>query len=334
MSSDRRRDANRRNALKSTGPKAEAGALVSRNNALTHGLRALQIVVPGEDPAAWDAHRDAVLADLEPRGAVEASLAEQVAAKLWRLGRVARHEADLIANAQHRDELLRAHERAHTRGNIYSDLSRADIPTRGDLERASRAVVKEGEVLAALDAVIGLLDALTGMADEDAFDDWNPLYEAIKAGLAVGERDLERIFRDREDEGPFLASHARGMLAIFGDPEEGRAFLLAKCRGERAEQAEKAAGVRARYRRVARRYEAALERRRLAASLPSGKDLDRIQRYEAHLERGLHKALDRLRDLREARGAIPPRGPAVAVAVVQAGQAIPEPQMASFGISS
>jgi hypothetical protein len=83
---------------------------------------------------------------------------------------------------------------------------------------------------------------------------------------------------------------------------------------------------------LARRYEEALERRRLAAGLPEAKDLDRIQRYEAHLERGLHKDLDRLHDLQAARGAVPPRGPSVAVAVVQAGsEAAAANQMASFG---
>jgi hypothetical protein len=69
---------------------------------------------------------------------------------------------------------------------------------------------------------------------------------------------------------------------------------------------------------LARRYEEALERRRLASGLPDANDLDRIQRYEAHLERGLHRDLDRLHQLKEARGAVPPRGPSVAVAVVQA----------------
>jgi hypothetical protein len=69
---------------------------------------------------------------------------------------------------------------------------------------------------------------------------------------------------------------------------------------------------------LARRYEEALERQRLASGLPEAKDLDRIQRYEAHLERGLHRDLDRLHDLKAARGAVLPRGPSVAVAVVQA----------------
>jgi hypothetical protein len=56
-------------------------------NALRHGLRSIQTVVPGEDPEAWEAHRAAVIEDVKPVGALEYALAEQVAVKLWRLGR-------------------------------------------------------------------------------------------------------------------------------------------------------------------------------------------------------------------------------------------------------
>jgi hypothetical protein len=40
MTSYRQVEANRRNALKSTGPRTEAGKQVSRRNALRHGLTA------------------------------------------------------------------------------------------------------------------------------------------------------------------------------------------------------------------------------------------------------------------------------------------------------
>jgi hypothetical protein len=78
------------------------------------------------------------------------------------------------------------------------------------------------------------------------------------------------------------------------------------------------------------RYEAALERLRVSRGLPDQSTLDKIQRYEAHLERGLHRALDRLQRLQEARGAVPSgHGPAMAVAVIQAA---PEAAgMGSFG---
>ncbi len=73
-----------------------------------------------------------------------------------------------------------------------------------------------------------------------------------------------------------------------------------------------------------------MERLRLSRGLPDEADLDKIQRYEAHLERGLYKALERLQTLQEARGAVPSsHKPAVALAVIQ-----PPPvngEMGSFG---
>jgi hypothetical protein len=49
MTSYRQIEANRRNALKSTGPKAEAGKQVSRRNALRHGLTAQTVISALED---------------------------------------------------------------------------------------------------------------------------------------------------------------------------------------------------------------------------------------------------------------------------------------------
>ena len=46
--------ANRRNSKKSTGPITEPGKKNSSRNALKHGLRSKELVLPGEDPAGYD----------------------------------------------------------------------------------------------------------------------------------------------------------------------------------------------------------------------------------------------------------------------------------------
>src|SRR4051812_6406004 len=85
------------------GPRTPEGVERCKLNACSHGLRAAEPVVPGETPADWEAPRSAIVPDLDPAGAIEIALAEQVASKLWRLGRIVRHEVDLIANAQDPD---------------------------------------------------------------------------------------------------------------------------------------------------------------------------------------------------------------------------------------
>ena len=66
MTTEIQAEANRRNALQSTGPKTGEGVEAARFNALRHGLRALQTVVPGEAPEEWEAHRNGVVEELMP----------------------------------------------------------------------------------------------------------------------------------------------------------------------------------------------------------------------------------------------------------------------------
>src|SRR5271157_1012311 len=47
--------ANQANAQKSTGPRSPEGKSASRFNALKHGIDAASLVIPGEDPADYEA---------------------------------------------------------------------------------------------------------------------------------------------------------------------------------------------------------------------------------------------------------------------------------------
>jgi hypothetical protein len=300
------------------GPRTAEGIEHCKLNALRHGLRSLEVVVPGEDLASWEAHRAAVVDDLGPIGALEEALAEQVAAKLWRLGRVARHEADLIANGQDPDELARAHRVQYGRNRIIESLGPADLPMLEDTREAEREAASVRGKAETWATALGHLEGLAEMGDGDALPSWD-LYEVLRDSLRFKEKDLERLFSDEEDEGPFLARHARVMLAKHGDPTETAEALIGIWREKVQEYEAKARKAERHRKSVARRYRGAIERRRRENGLPDAADLDRIQRYEAHLERGLHKALERLRDLKQMRGAAPPPPPTVAVAVVQRG---------------
>ena len=68
MTSYRQIEANRRNALKSTGPKTEAGKHSSRCNAVRHGLTAETVIGALED--AEDAFEAAIIADYDAQPAV------------------------------------------------------------------------------------------------------------------------------------------------------------------------------------------------------------------------------------------------------------------------
>jgi hypothetical protein len=60
---------------------------------MKHGLTGKQMVLPGEDPAEFDAYRSDLIIDLAPQGALEEILAEKIVADAWRLRRIPQLEA-------------------------------------------------------------------------------------------------------------------------------------------------------------------------------------------------------------------------------------------------
>ena len=72
--------ANRRNAMRSTGPRTTEGKLASKFNATKHGLRASEIVIPGqEDPLEFEALLQELWDDWTPEGRTEISLVTEIA---------------------------------------------------------------------------------------------------------------------------------------------------------------------------------------------------------------------------------------------------------------
>ena len=114
MTSYRQIEANRRNALKSTGPRTEQGKRRSRQNAVRHGLTAETVVVALEDIEDYQAFEAAVIADYDARTAVERELVLRLASLLWRIRRATAIETDLLqAQAETLDDHRYAFELAN-----------------------------------------------------------------------------------------------------------------------------------------------------------------------------------------------------------------------------
>lgn len=105
MASSKKIAANRANAQKSTGPKTQAGKEASRRNSLVHGLTAQVLLLDHEDPAEFEALRDALLADYPPDGpndVIGRSFVERLISVVWRIRRLPAYEHSLIAWMKHR----------------------------------------------------------------------------------------------------------------------------------------------------------------------------------------------------------------------------------------
>jgi hypothetical protein len=118
VTSDKKTQANRRNALKSTGPKTPEGKAAVRLNALKHGLLSQEILLPGEDEEALRELGQSLRAELQPVGELESLLVDRIIASYWRLRRLGRVEVGIFAWERSEELAERAEREAH---RYYSD---------------------------------------------------------------------------------------------------------------------------------------------------------------------------------------------------------------------
>ncbi len=166
MTSERQLRANRINALKSTGPRSEAGKERSARNALVHGLTGVQIVLEGEDPTQFEALRGELFDEFAPGTVCERHLVEQLAGLLWRLRRVPIFEAGLMTWISHCQDRL--HDKGLVRiGRAIISADQRSLPAhRGGLPRA---LVHDPRLLGrTLEAVLGRRDLLSKISRYEA----------------------------------------------------------------------------------------------------------------------------------------------------------------------
>src|ERR1700674_3323029 len=96
MTSQKQTDANRRNALRSTGPRTEEGKRASRQNAIRHGLTAETVIIGIEDAAEYREFESEIVTEYDPKSVVERELTRRLASLLWRLRRSSLMETGLL----------------------------------------------------------------------------------------------------------------------------------------------------------------------------------------------------------------------------------------------
>jgi hypothetical protein len=152
VTSDKQADANRRNALKSTGPKTPEGKDAVRLNALKHGLLSQELLLPGESEAALTELSEQMMAEWQPEGIVEALLVETIIASYWRLRRFRRVETDMLARQLY--EAMREQAQSEAKSYERNDLTDVveSITTITDEKKHREALSRAQEMQAKLDA--------------------------------------------------------------------------------------------------------------------------------------------------------------------------------------
>ena len=99
MTSLRQIEANRRNAIKSTGPTTPEGKERSSCNAVRHGLTAETVIAILESSDDYELFEAAVISDYNAETAVERQLVLRLASVLWRLRRATSMETAIFDSA-------------------------------------------------------------------------------------------------------------------------------------------------------------------------------------------------------------------------------------------
>lgn len=100
MATKKQIEANKQNALVSTGPVTPEGKAIAAQNAVKHGIFARDLLITAgdgkEDEQEYSELLDGLIVSLHPTGQMECLLVEKIAADYWRLRRVLRFESGSI----------------------------------------------------------------------------------------------------------------------------------------------------------------------------------------------------------------------------------------------
>ena len=169
MSSEQKIAANRINGRLSRGPVTEGGRARVRSNALKHGLTSKQVVLPGEDPAEFNALRSDLIAELAPQGALEQIFAEKIVADAWRLRRAQQLVPALYRREEREAELeVARREKSSCETSFFEQLMESSMPEpevrpdRREAHQAAEARLREirDEPVAPLIPLTRLLEKL------------------------------------------------------------------------------------------------------------------------------------------------------------------------------
>src|ERR687889_1152453 len=206
MTSKKQVQANRQNALKSTGPKTPEGKDAVRLNANKHGLRSQEVLLPGEDPEALKELDENLRAELQPVGELENLLVDGIVAAHWRLRRLRRVEAGIFAWELYGElaERARQEARTHEKTGLDQVMENTGLPTVILNQRKHKEALSEAKEMEAVQAGETATLGRTFIRDANEANAFSKLsrYEAsIERSLYRALHELQRLQAARLADG-------------------------------------------------------------------------------------------------------------------------------------
>jgi hypothetical protein len=198
MTSEKKAESNRRNALKSTGPKTPEGKAAVRLNALRHGLLSQEILLAGEDEQALMELGERLRDELQPVGELESLLVDRIISAYWRLRRVVRVETGIFARELYQElaERARREVSAYERSHLEKMLEDSSGPTTiTDPQKHQEALSKAQEMQAKLNAETATLGRtfIRDANEANAFSKLSRYESAIERSLYKALHELQRL---------------------------------------------------------------------------------------------------------------------------------------------
>lgn len=277
MASEKQKQANKKNAKLSSGPKTPAGKSKVAKNAIQHGIFTKELVINAgdgkEDLDDYKALLDGLMADLLPQGIMESLLVEKIAVNYWRLRRLVRYETGELRDRldDFENEVLENHL------NPTLAYYTGEPPPTRTLENLSYdSDISEEE----FNKQVSLVGALT-----------NPEADLTKINFAlehvlICNLDHTYVEVSKED-----LNKARKFITEL--PPEKKEELRAKI----LEQEWEYLGEMKEVRKMQIKFDQISRMR----SLPNSNDLDKIIKYETSLERSILQNLAALYTLQQKR---------------------------------
>jgi hypothetical protein len=279
---------------KATGPRTEAGKQRASRNSTKHGVHSKALLLPGETPNEYKRLLAGLRAARQPEGAQEELLVEDLAFIELRKRRLRVAEWAVIRKNR---EFLEWDQRNRPPEKIGMKEWAVDYSSNHGLIQT----INNPDVLK---RCLQMLSGLQELFEENSF---NPEHGKTILEKIYGERDSDLLREDLYDnyetwQCTLAASEEEREHGGYASPEECRRNIIRKIKKE------------VRRLKNYQRERASIEAKRtqlevLSRSVPDFPVLDRLLRYEVHLNRESDRLLSRLEVLQRMRlgQPVPPR---------------------------
>jgi len=289
--------ANRKNAVRSTGPTTPEGKEASRLNALKQGLRTKEVIIPGrENPAEFKTLLGELCEDWEPQGHTEIHMVGEIAMAEWRLRRVRRAELGELrkqmampTESESETEAKIQQVFQHFPEGLEYVLVQSTIGIgylRNPLEEALAELESEGEV------------------SEVRIDEIEHVFgtETDSPGTKLRSWFVEEMPERKEDEeGNEEEDSDRHPTPAADNNEPDKKAAARKRAAARKLLKMTLNDLDRRSRKLRRQERPDLEIAWQRLSILQGSELERIQRYETAIKRDLYRAIEQVERLQRRR---------------------------------